>query len=220
LNARLEDAASDSPNPDHQRHPLGNFLSLSLCSIIGLEGCKCHHHCSYDSINPFGLWLPTRKKHVTHHQGLRRPWTFKTKPNRRRNQCWYDLVTPEPRILLDTLFSSSLQFTIPSIWQQKRLAQSKASFIMPTTASPCQPPIAKNAEDAISEESSVKQCIQANGVALVELNRPQKRKALSQRMIDELVSTLRNLDNNSGVRTVVLTGCPNGPFSGKSNWVK
>lgn len=53
-----------------------------------------------------------------------------------------------------------------------------------------------------------------DGVALVEFNRPSKRNAFSQVMIDELVSTLARLDEDAQVRAVVITGSPGGPFSG------
>ncbi|TID21017.1 enoyl-CoA hydratase/isomerase [Venturia nashicola] len=61
--------------------------------------------------------------------------------------------------------------------------------------------------------SLVKCTIARDGVALVELNRPKKRNALSQVMIDQLVSTLESLDRNLDVRAIVLTGSVrNGPF--------
>ncbi|KAM7215870.1 ClpP/crotonase-like domain containing protein [Rhypophila decipiens] len=50
------------------------------------------------------------------------------------------------------------------------------------------------------------------GVALVRLERPAKRNAFSQAMIDGLVSILAQLDANDSVRVVVLAGCPDGPF--------
>jgi len=52
------------------------------------------------------------------------------------------------------------------------------------------------------------------GVALIRLNRPAKRNAFSQSMIDDLVSILTQLDSSDFVRTVVLTGGPDGPFCG------
>ena len=55
----------------------------------------------------------------------------------------------------------------------------------------------------------------ATGVALVRLNRPAKRNALSQSMIDELSSVLAQLDSSTSVRAVVLTGSSSdGPFCG------
>lgn len=61
----------------------------------------------------------------------------------------------------------------------------------------------------------VKSTIEGDGVALVQLNRPKKRNALSQVMIDQIASTLKSLDQNSNVRAVVLTGsAPDGPFCG------
>ena len=59
-----------------------------------------------------------------------------------------------------------------------------------------------------------------DGIAIIELNRPQKRNALSQPMIGQLISALFTLDNNDSVRAVVITGSPGGPFSGKSYGMK
>lgn len=53
-------------------------------------------------------------------------------------------------------------------------------------------------------------------VAVLELNRPRKRNALSQGLIDELIETLYQLDQDVAVRAVVLTGSEQGPFCGKS----
>ncbi|KZM23174.1 catalytic [Ascochyta rabiei] len=49
-------------------------------------------------------------------------------------------------------------------------------------------------------------------VVVLELNRPKKRNALSQDLIDELVKTLSRLDQDATVRAVVLTGSEEGPF--------
>jgi enoyl-CoA hydratase len=54
--------------------------------------------------------------------------------------------------------------------------------------------------------------IKDGGVAVLELNRPRKRNALSQALIDELTGALRQLDRTPTVFTVVLTS--SGPFSG------
>lgn len=51
------------------------------------------------------------------------------------------------------------------------------------------------------------------GVAVLELNRPRKRNALSQALIDELTGALRQLDRSPTIFAVVLTS--SGPFSGK-----
>ncbi|KAF1953846.1 enoyl-CoA hydratase [Byssothecium circinans] len=50
------------------------------------------------------------------------------------------------------------------------------------------------------------------GVAVIELNRPLKRNALSQRLIDELTRVLRQVDRDSTVRTVLLTSVGHSPF--------
>ncbi|KAJ4346305.1 hypothetical protein N0V95_005515 [Ascochyta clinopodiicola] len=49
-------------------------------------------------------------------------------------------------------------------------------------------------------------------VAVLELNRPKKRNALSQDLIDELIETLSRLDRDATVRAVILTGSGEGPF--------
>jgi enoyl-CoA hydratase len=51
-------------------------------------------------------------------------------------------------------------------------------------------------------------------VAVVELNRPKKRNALSQELIDELTGVLRQLDQDTEVRVVVLTSSGDSPFCG------
>ncbi|KAM7189913.1 ClpP/crotonase-like domain containing protein [Naviculisporaceae sp. PSN 640] len=50
------------------------------------------------------------------------------------------------------------------------------------------------------------------GVALVRLDRPAKRNAFSQAMVDGLVSIFSQLDASSSVRVVLFAGCPDGPF--------
>ncbi|KAI1437213.1 enoyl-CoA hydratase/isomerase [Xylaria sp. CBS 124048] len=53
----------------------------------------------------------------------------------------------------------------------------------------------------------------AAAVALVQLNRPGKRNALTQAMMDRLIAVLGQLDQDKGVRAVVLMGTRNGAFS-------
>lgn len=52
------------------------------------------------------------------------------------------------------------------------------------------------------------------GVAVLQLNRPQKRNAFTQDMIDAMVAALDSLDKNKNVRALVVTSTPNSPFSG------
>lgn len=52
------------------------------------------------------------------------------------------------------------------------------------------------------------------GVAVVELNRPKKRNALSQALIDELIEVLSHLERDETVSTAILTS--SGPFSGNT----
>lgn len=55
-----------------------------------------------------------------------------------------------------------------------------------------------------------------DGVAVVQLNRPQKRNAFTQAMIDAIVAALGYLDARNDVRALVITGSPGGgPFCGK-----
>jgi enoyl-CoA hydratase len=56
--------------------------------------------------------------------------------------------------------------------------------------------------------------IKQAGVALVELNRPRKRNALSQDMIDELTGALSQLDRSPTVRAIVLSSSGQFPFCG------
>ncbi|RWA14285.1 hypothetical protein EKO27_g820 [Xylaria grammica] len=53
----------------------------------------------------------------------------------------------------------------------------------------------------------------AAAVAVVQLSRPAKRNALTQAMIDRLVTLLGQLDRNEAVRAVVLMGTRKGAFS-------
>ncbi|KAL8698793.1 MAG: hypothetical protein Q9201_006375, partial [Fulgogasparrea decipioides] len=56
--------------------------------------------------------------------------------------------------------------------------------------------------------------IQCDGTAIVTLNRPQKRNALSAALLGDLSAAFRALDRDDSVRAIVLTGSPGGPFSG------
>ena len=55
-----------------------------------------------------------------------------------------------------------------------------------------------------------------DGVAIVQLNRPQKRNAFTQSMIDSVVAALAYLDAREDVRALVVTGSAGGgPFCGE-----
>ena len=54
-----------------------------------------------------------------------------------------------------------------------------------------------------------------DGTAVIILNRPQKRNALSAALIADLNAALRALERNESVRVIVLTGPAGGPFSGR-----
>jgi enoyl-CoA hydratase len=49
---------------------------------------------------------------------------------------------------------------------------------------------------------------QADGVAVLTLNRPEKRNALSRELRQEIVSRLDELEKDGSVRVAVLTGAP------------
>jgi len=64
-------------------------------------------------------------------------------------------------------------------------------------------------------QSFVEITVDQLGVALIKICRPEKRNALSQSVIDDLVNAIEIAEKNHEVRAVVLTGStPNGPFSG------
>ncbi|KAF2112840.1 enoyl-CoA hydratase/isomerase [Lophiotrema nucula] len=54
--------------------------------------------------------------------------------------------------------------------------------------------------------------ITETGVAVLFLNRPHKRNALSQDLIDELTRALHELDRDANVRVIVLTSVGQSPF--------
>ena len=54
-----------------------------------------------------------------------------------------------------------------------------------------------------------------HGVAVLQMDRPAKRNAFSQAMIDTIVIALRELDSMPEVRVVVVAGLPEGPFCGE-----
>lgn len=54
-----------------------------------------------------------------------------------------------------------------------------------------------------------------NGVAVIQLNRPLKRNALSQDLIDKLTKMLREMNRDPAIRVVVLTGVDQSPFCGR-----
>lgn len=52
-------------------------------------------------------------------------------------------------------------------------------------------------------------------VAVVQINRPLKRNALSQDLIDELSSMLRKVNRDPAIRAIVLTSVGQTPFCGE-----
>ena len=54
----------------------------------------------------------------------------------------------------------------------------------------------------------LKSSLAAPGVVLIELNRPEKRNALNNATLKELAGHLQQLDADSSVKAVVITGNP------------
>ena len=52
-----------------------------------------------------------------------------------------------------------------------------------------------------------------NCVTTIQLNRAEKRNALSQAMIKDLIAALQKVEGDDETRAIVLTGTPGGPFS-------
>jgi enoyl-CoA hydratase len=67
----------------------------------------------------------------------------------------------------------------------------------------------------IAKRPNVILSIRETGVAVLELNRPLKRNALSQDLIDELTRALQQLGQDPNVRSVILTSVGQSPFSGE-----
>ncbi|KAI8634876.1 enoyl-CoA hydratase/isomerase [Xylariaceae sp. FL1651] len=73
--------------------------------------------------------------------------------------------------------------------------------------------LSSNLEKVVSAIDDVRVGIDpAEAVAVVQLNRPAKRNALTQAMIDRLVSVLGQLDRDDTVRAVVVMGTRKGAF--------
>lgn len=49
-------------------------------------------------------------------------------------------------------------------------------------------------------------CEEREAVAIVTLNRPEKRNALSRQLRDEIVTCLKDLEQNENVKAIVITG--------------
>ncbi|KAH7397624.1 ClpP/crotonase-like domain-containing protein [Cadophora sp. MPI-SDFR-AT-0126] len=65
-----------------------------------------------------------------------------------------------------------------------------------------------------NDSSLVQVTVDEHGVAVLKINRPEKRNALSQKIIDSLVAAFAMVERDSKVRVVILTGSRTaGPFS-------
>ncbi|KAK2613917.1 hypothetical protein N8I77_000785 [Diaporthe amygdali] len=75
--------------------------------------------------------------------------------------------------------------------------------------------MAKNLMQDIVDVSTehIKVLADDDGVAVLQLNRPQKRNAFTQAMVDSMVAALGYLDARKDIRALVVTGSPGGgPF--------
>ncbi|CZR58230.1 related to enoyl-CoA hydratase precursor, mitochondrial [Phialocephala subalpina] len=74
--------------------------------------------------------------------------------------------------------------------------------------------IARNSMEFSTDTSLIQVTVDEKGVAVVKINRPEKRNALSQQTIDCLVRAIAMVERDDKVRVVVLTGSrSSGPFS-------
>ncbi|USP74105.1 hypothetical protein yc1106_01379 [Curvularia clavata] len=62
-----------------------------------------------------------------------------------------------------------------------------------------------------TEQPNLVVSVKDGGVAILELNRPRKRNALSQALIDDLIAALHQIDRNPTIFAAILTS--SGPFS-------
>ncbi|CZT07548.1 related to enoyl-CoA hydratase precursor, mitochondrial [Rhynchosporium agropyri] len=70
------------------------------------------------------------------------------------------------------------------------------------------------ATDFASETSLVQVTVDEHGVAILQINRPEKKNALSQKVINSLVSAIALVERDSKIRVAILTGSRTaGPFS-------
>jgi 1,4-dihydroxy-2-naphthoyl-CoA synthase len=68
-----------------------------------------------------------------------------------------------------------------------------------------------------TDTSLVQVTVDQLGVALLKINQPETKNALSQRLVESLVSAIAMVERDTKVKVVVLTGSRTaGPFSGMS----
>jgi enoyl-CoA hydratase len=67
------------------------------------------------------------------------------------------------------------------------------------------------------KQSTVILSLRDAGVAILQLNRPGKRNALSQQLIHELTGLMQQLDHDADIRSVILTSVGQSPFSGEQS---
>ena len=76
------------------------------------------------------------------------------------------------------------------------------------------PEVVDHSQKSLSMDHLVQIEVADDGTAVVILNRPQKRNALSAALIADLNAALQALERDDSVRAILLTGPAGGPFSG------
>lgn len=90
-----------------------------------------------------------------------------------------------------------------------------SSVSLPTAHFIIHPNMADNMEVILLKiDSYVRLAVSHEGVGILEIDRPQKKNALSQAVIDDLIGAISDAEKDERVRCVVLTSSEGGPFSG------
>jgi len=149
--------------------------------------------------------------------GLIGPPNLGSSPNPHAGSWWYIpgttiILSAWCRPLIEAPVSSETKgvpvkpSSIPLIAQPKAVSTSQLGIF--------RFPKAVNMENS-TESSLIQVRVDNKGVAIVKINRPEKRNALSQETINCLVRAVKSIEQDDKVRVVVFTGRkPEGPFSG------
>lgn len=137
-------------------------------------------------------------------------------------------VGSHPKTLLDVpsllLFSSQHPLTLPKMWSstkpiEKSVLRSTAKALAPLehrNPPPTGISVPVSAMQFSSDSSLIQVTVDEHGIAILKINRPEKRNALSQKLIDSLVSAIAMIERDSKIRVAILTGSRTaGPFSGQ-----
>ncbi|KAL2069905.1 hypothetical protein VTL71DRAFT_14584 [Oculimacula yallundae] len=100
---------------------------------------------------------------------------------------------------------------LPSAAQsQPVIAPTKA--LSHLSSSPDEVPV--SAMEFTSDTSLIQVAVDSHGVAILKINRPEKRNALSQKTINSLVAAIEMVERDNKIRVAILTGSRTaGPFS-------